>query len=206
MWMFDFFVFFVQSNFKLYVLQWAYRIRTVVPRNLNCTGPILPDLPICRQIFFCSLIGLHCCARKTEPAQKNKPGLRVCVYPTPTRQELLTLACVEKTANLECPQTGSDKPWHHCMSHNCETTHGTIPYRKRGILIQLIFGSHAEECVVASSRPSQVDRSLRFAVHLLVNRAGKFCAIVAATERQSECWKEENHQDENDRWWPIEWM
>lgn len=58
-------------------------------------------------------------------------------------------------------------------------------YRQEGVLIQLVFGSNSKACVVAARCPSQVDRCLQAAAHLLVNGTAELCAVVAEKQHQS---------------------
>lgn len=58
---------------------------------------------------------------------------------------------------------------------------GCGTHRQGSVLIQLVFGSDAEACVVAASRPGQVDGCFQVAVHLLVDGATELCTVV--TER-----------------------
>lgn len=58
-------------------------------------------------------------------------------------------------------------------------------YRQRGVLIQLVFGTDSEACVIAASCPGQLDRRLQVAVHLLVDGATKLCAVIPAIQEQN---------------------
>lgn len=57
-----------------------------------------------------------------------------------------------------------------------------MTYTDGGILVQLVFCCNAKACAVAASSPGQVDGSLQFVAHLLVDGASELRTIIAVVE------------------------
>lgn len=59
-------------------------------------------------------------------------------------------------------------------------------YTDGSFLVQLIFSCNTEASAVAASGPGQVDGSLQFVAHLLVDGASKLCSVITLKKKENK--------------------